>query len=224
MIRRPQASSYAHGTNTPEENRLLLNLTVKHRSGIMLGKPAPATRSARTPVESAQRDPHGAAPEARGKGVITGRERGDQLRRRDGTKTSTHRVENFSDHPTSAPRLRWDKVSFYRASIRRHTVQSSRHERATEPPRSRFSFLRSAEHDCVLTLRQSGVDGIVFGPARACWRAPSARRRYDHAGRGSSRRSCGRRASAMAAPSRASKRAMRWDDSCDNPSAGARFC
>ena len=83
-------------------------------------------RRARPPAarEQAHAEEHVRAPDARGKGVLI--VMNDEINgARDVTKTNTYRVETFR-----APELGFlgyvdaDKVSFYRASTRRHTANS----------------------------------------------------------------------------------------------------
>ncbi|MGH9384655.1 MAG: asparaginase [Vicinamibacterales bacterium] len=112
-----------HGTSTLEETAYFLNLTVKHdRPVVMVGAMRPATAiSADGPLNLLNAIRVAAAPEARGKGVLV--VLNDAINAaRDVTKTNTYRVETFR-----APELGVlgyvdeDKVSFYRASTKRHT-------------------------------------------------------------------------------------------------------
>jgi L-asparaginase len=113
-----------HGTSTLEETAYFLNLTVKHdRPAVVVGSMRPATAiSADGPVNLLTAVRTAAAPDARGKGVLV--VMNDEINAaRAVTKTNTFRVESFR-----APELGVlgsvdeDKVAFYRASTKRHTV------------------------------------------------------------------------------------------------------
>jgi L-asparaginase type II len=115
-----------HGTNTLEEIAYFLNLTIKHeRPVILVGSMRPSTAiSADGPLNLLNAIRTAIAPEARGKGVLV--VMNDEINgARDVTKTNTYRVETFR-----SPDLGYlgyvdeDKVSFYRASTKRHTVNS----------------------------------------------------------------------------------------------------
>src|ERR1700720_4646487 len=115
-----------HGTSTLEETAYFLNLTVKHdRPGVIVGAMRPAAAiSADGPLNLLNAIRTAIAPEARGKGVLV--VMNDEINgARDVTKTNTYRVETFR-----SPDLGYlgyvdeDKVSFYRASTKRHTVNS----------------------------------------------------------------------------------------------------
>ena len=127
-----------HGTNTLEETAYFLNLTVKHdRPVVLVGAMRPASAiSADGPLNLLNAIRAASSPEARGKGVLI--VMNDEINgARDATKTSTYRVETFR-----APDLGYlgyvdaDQVSFYRASTKRHTVNSefdiSQEQRASE--------------------------------------------------------------------------------------------
>ena len=115
-----------HGTNTLEETAYFLNLTVRHdRPVVLVGSMRPSTAiSADGPINLLNGIRTAVAPDARGKGVLV--VLNDEINAaRDVTKTNTLRVETFR-----APELGLlgyvdgDRVSFYRASTRRHTVRS----------------------------------------------------------------------------------------------------
>lgn len=115
-----------HGTNTLEETAYFLNLTVKSdRPVILVGSMRPASAiSADGPLNLLNAIRTAVSPKARGKGVLA--VLNDEINAaRDVTKTNTYRVETFR-----APELGLlgyvdaDKVSFYRASTKRHTVDS----------------------------------------------------------------------------------------------------
>lgn len=115
-----------HGTNTLEETAYFLNLTVKSdRPVVLVGSMRPASAiSADGPLNLLNAIRTAVSPEARGKGVLA--VLNDEINAaRDVTKTNTYRVETFR-----APELGLlgyvdaDKVSFYRASTKRHTANS----------------------------------------------------------------------------------------------------
>ncbi len=115
-----------HGTNTLEETAYFLNLTVRHdRPVVLVGSMRPSTAiSADGPINLLNGVRTAMAPDARGKGVLV--VLNDEINAaRDVTKTNTLRVETFR-----APELGLlgyvdgDRVSFYRASTRRHTARS----------------------------------------------------------------------------------------------------
>ena len=114
------------GTNTLEETAYFLNLTVRSdKPVVMVGAMRPATAiSADGPLNLLNAVKTAIAPESRGKGTLI--VLNDEINAaRDTTKTNTLRVETFR-----APELGIlgyvdeDKVSFYRATTRRHTAQS----------------------------------------------------------------------------------------------------
>jgi L-asparaginase type II len=115
-----------HGTNTLEETAYFLNLTVKSdRPVVLVGSMRPSTAiSADGPINLLNGVRTAITPDARGKGVLVVLD--DEINAaRDVTKTNTLRVETFR-----APELGLlgyvdgDRVSFYRASTRRHTSRS----------------------------------------------------------------------------------------------------
>ncbi|HZT78016.1 MAG TPA: asparaginase [Vicinamibacterales bacterium] len=115
-----------HGTNTLEETAYFLNLTVRHdRPVVLVGSMRPSTAiSADGPINLLNGIRTAIAPDARGKGVLV--VLNDEINAaRDVTKTNTLRVETFR-----APELGLlgyvdgDRVTFYRASTRRHTTRS----------------------------------------------------------------------------------------------------
>ena len=123
-----------HGTNTLEETAYFLNLTVKDaRPVVVVGSMRPSTAiSADGPLNLLNAIRTAISPEARGKGVLIAMN--DEINgARDATKTNTYRVETFR-----APELGYlgyvdaDRVSFYRTSTKRHTVNSEFDVRGVE--------------------------------------------------------------------------------------------
>src|SRR5438094_5247229 len=115
-----------HGTNTLEETAYFLNLTIKHeRPVILVGSMRPSTAiSADGPLNLLNAIRTAISPEARGKGVLV--VMNDEINgARDVTKTNTYRVETFRSPDFGyLGYVDEDKVSFYRASTKRHTVNS----------------------------------------------------------------------------------------------------
>ncbi len=155
-----------HGTNTLEETAYFLNLTVKHnRPVVLVGAQRPATAiSADGPLNLLNAIRTASSPEARGKGVLI--VMNDEINgARDATKTNTYRVETFR-----APELGYlgyvdaDKVSFYRASTKRHTVDSEFDvARIKELPNVDIVYSYVQPNAAVIqALIASGVKGIVF--------------------------------------------------------------
>jgi len=155
-----------HGTNTLEETAYFLNLTVKHdRPVILVGSMRPSTAiSADGPLNLLNAVRTAIAPEARGKGVLV--VMNDEINgARDVTKTNNYRVETFR-----SPELGYlgyvdeDKVTFYRASTKRHTVNSEFDVSALGAlPKVDvvYSYIEPSVA-MIQALHASGVRGIVF--------------------------------------------------------------
>jgi L-asparaginase len=132
---------------------------------ILVGSMRPSTAiSADGPLNLLNAIRTAIAPEARGKGVLV--VMNDEINgARDVTKTNTYRVETFR-----SPDLGYlgyvdeDKVSFYRASTKRHTVNSEFDvSNVTELPK--VDILYSYVEPSVTTigaLLGNGAKGIVF--------------------------------------------------------------
>ena len=160
-----------HGTNTLEETAYFLNLTVRsERPVILVGSMRPATAiSADGPLNLLNAIRTASAPEARGKGVLI--VMNDEINgARDVTKTNTYRVETFR-----APELGLlgyvdeDKVSFYRASTRRHTHNSEFEIAAIKGlPKVEivYSYIQPGT-EMIQAIVRSGARGIVFAGAGA---------------------------------------------------------
>ena len=154
------------GTNTLEETSYFLNLTVRSdRPVVLVGAMRPATAmSADGPLNLLNAVRTAIAPESRGKGGLI--VLNDEINAaRDTTKTNTLRVETFR-----APELGIlgyideDKVSFYRATTKRHTAQSE-FDVASLTSLPKVSILYSyIEPDAALIQAaiKGGAKGIVF--------------------------------------------------------------
>jgi len=155
-----------HGTNTLEETGYFLNLTVKSdRPVILVGSMRPGTAiSADGPLNLLNAVRTAITPEAKNKGVLV--VLNDEINgARDVTKTNTYRVETFR-----APELGVlgyadeDRVTFYRSTTRRHTMNSEFDITAiTKLPKVEivYSYVEpdAAMFDAVVA---SGVKGLVF--------------------------------------------------------------
>jgi L-asparaginase len=155
-----------HGTNTLEETAYFLNLTVKHdRPVVLVGSMRPATAiSADGPLNLLNAIRTAGSPEARGKGVLI--VMNDEINgARDVTKTNTYRVDTFR-----APELgllgyvNEDKVTFYHASTRRHTLNSEFDVGAvTALPNVEIVYSYIEPNTAIIrALVSSGAKGIVF--------------------------------------------------------------
>jgi L-asparaginase len=155
-----------HGTNTLEETAYFLNLTVRHdRPVVVVGAQRPATAiSADGPLNLLNAIRTAATPEARGKGVLV--VMNDEINSaRDATKTNTYRVETFR-----SPELGFlgyvdaDKVSFYRASTRRHTSHTEFDVgQLRDLPKVDIVYTYAQPTtDVIQALVASGVKGLVF--------------------------------------------------------------
>jgi L-asparaginase len=154
------------GTNTLEETSYFLNLTIRSDTPVVLvGAMRPATAmSADGPLNLLNAVRTAIAPESRGKGGLI--VLNDEINAaRDTTKTNTLRVETFR-----APELGIlgyideDKVSFYRATTKRHTAQSE-FDVANLTSLPKVSILYSyIEPDAALIQAaiKGGAKGIVF--------------------------------------------------------------
>ena len=154
------------GTNTLEETAYFLNLTVRSdRPVVMVGAMRPATAiSADGPLNLLNAVRTAIAPESRGKGALI--VLNDEINAaRDTTKTNTLRVETFR-----APELGIlgyideDKVSYYRATTRRHTAGSEFDVTSlTTLPRVAilYSYI-DPDASLIQSAIKAGAKGIVF--------------------------------------------------------------
>ena len=155
-----------HGTNTIEETAYFLNLTVRHeRPVVLVGAQRPATAiSADGPLNLLNAVRTAVAPEARGKGVMV--VMNDEINAaRDVTKTSTYRVETFNSRTLGyLGYVDADRVSFYRESTKRHTVDTEFDLRGvTRMPRVDIIYSYVEPNPVMIrALIEDGVDGIVL--------------------------------------------------------------
>jgi L-asparaginase len=155
-----------HGTNTLEETAYFLNLTVKHdRPVILVGSMRPSTAiSADGPLNLLNAIRTAISSEARGKGVLV--VMNDEINgARDVTKTNTYRVETFRSPDFGfLGYVDEDKVSFYRASTKRHTVNSEFDVSGIrEFPKVDILYSYVEPNIAMLQgLLANGVKGIVF--------------------------------------------------------------
>jgi len=155
-----------HGTSTLEETAYFLHLTVRHdRPVVVVGAQRPSTAiSADGPLNLLNAVRTAAAPEARGKGVLV--VMNDEINgARDVTKSNTYRVETFrSGELGFLGYVDDDKVSFYKASTRRHTVNSefSLGDLEQFPRVEIVSSYAGSSTAPLRALVREGVDGIIF--------------------------------------------------------------
>jgi L-asparaginase len=155
-----------HGTSTLEETAYFLNLTVKSdRPVVMVGAMRPATAiSADGPLNLLNAVRVAASNDARGKGALI--VLNDEINAaRDATKTNTYRVETFR-----APELGIlgyvdeDKVAFYRAPTKRHTLNSEFDVRALKELPAvdiLYSYVQT-NGNLLPALVKAGDKGIVY--------------------------------------------------------------
>ena len=167
------------GTNTLEETAYFLNLTVRSDKPVVLvGAMRPATAiSADGPLNLLNAVRTAIAPESRGKGGLI--VLNDEINAaRDTTKTNTLRVETFR-----APELGIlgyideDKVSYYRATTKRHTANSEFDlTNLTTLPKVTilYSYI-DADATLIHAAIKGGAKGIVFaGTGNGTLTAPEA--------------------------------------------------
>ena len=117
---------FAHGTNTIEETAYFLNLTVKSEKPIVIvGAQRPfSTLSSDAALNLLNAIRVAADPGSRGKGTLVVLNDTVQAAR-DVTKSNTYRVETFQSREVGI--LGYadpDRVVYYRAPVRKHTIQS----------------------------------------------------------------------------------------------------
>lgn len=155
-----------HGTNTMEETAYFLNLTVKHENPVVLvGAQRPATAiSADGPLNLLNAIRTAGSSEARGKGALI--VMNDEINgARDVTKSNTYRAEAFrSGELGFLGYVDADKVTFYRASTKRHTARSEFDVTglaALPKVEILYSYLETGTAP-IKALGEAGVGGIVI--------------------------------------------------------------
>lgn len=155
-----------HGTNTLEETAYFLNLTVKDdRPVVLVGSMRPASAiSADGPLNLLNAIRTAVSRDARGKGVLV--VLNDEINgARDVTKTNTYRVETFRSAELGLlGYVDADLVTFYRASLKRHTARSEFDVRGlTALPQVDIVYSYVQPSPVVAqALVAAGVRGIVF--------------------------------------------------------------
>lgn len=156
-----------HGTNTLEETAYFLNLTVKHdRPVVLVGAQRPATAlGADGPLNLLNAVRAAAAPESRGRGVLV--VLNDEINAaRDVTKTNTYRAETFrSGELGFLGYVDPDRVAYYRAPDKRHTVSSEfdvKDVRTFPEVAILYAYAEPSNALLVDALQRAGVRGIVF--------------------------------------------------------------
>lgn len=155
-----------HGTNTLEETAYFLNLTVKDdRPVVLVGSMRPASAiSADGPLNLLNGVRTAIAPESRGKGALVVLNEAINAAR-DVTKTNTYRVETFRASELGVlGYVDADQVSFYRASLKRHTINSEFDVRGltTLPPVDILYSYVQPSTAMAKALVDGGVKGIVI--------------------------------------------------------------
>lgn len=155
-----------HGTNTLEETAFFLHLTVKtDKPVVVVGAQRPSTAiSADGLLNLYLAVQVAATPEARGKGVMICMNQ--QINSaREGTKTSAYKVEAFNSRDlgflgVADP----DRVVFYRAPVRRHTVSSEFDVAKIEtfPRVDMIDSYAAAPADLIDFVVGAGAKGIVL--------------------------------------------------------------
>jgi L-asparaginase len=154
------------GTNTLEETAYFLNLTVRSDKPVVLvGSMRPPTAiSADGPLNLLNAVRTAISPEARAKGALI--VLNDEINAaRDATKTNTLRVETFrSPELGLLGYIDEDKVSFFRSTTRRHTLNSEFDVTSlTQLPRVTilYSYV-DPDATLIQAAIKSGAKGIVF--------------------------------------------------------------
>lgn len=154
------------GTNTLEETAYFMNLTVRSDKPVVLvGAMRPATAiSADGPLNLLNGVRTAISPEAKGKGTLI--VLNDEINAaRDTTKTNTLRVETFKSPELGIlGYIDEDKVSFYRATTKRHTLNSEFDvTNLTSLPKVTilYSYI-DPDPSMIQSAIKSGAKGIVF--------------------------------------------------------------
>ncbi len=155
-----------HGTNTLEETAFFLHLTVKtDKPVIVVGAQRPTTAiSADGPLNLYMAVQVAITPDARGKGVMICMNQ--QINSaREGTKTSAYKVEAFNSRDLGfLGVVDPDRVTFYRAPIRRNTFMSEFDisKIASFPRVDMIDSYAAAPADLIDFVVGAGAKGIVL--------------------------------------------------------------
>jgi L-asparaginase len=169
FARDPEVSGVVitHGTSTIEETAYFLNLTVRHdRPVVLVGAQRPASAlSADGPLNLVSAVRTAAARDSRARGVLV--VLNDEINgARDVTKSNTYRAETFrSGELGFLGYVDQDKVTYYRAPEKRHTVNSEFDIAAVQVfPRVDILYAYADSNNALLmqALQSAGVQGIVL--------------------------------------------------------------
>jgi len=157
---------FTHGTNTIEETAYFLNLTIKSdKPVVIVGAQRPfSTLSSDAPLNLLNAIRVAADPGARAKGVLV--VLNDEINAaRDVTKSNTYRVETFQARELGI--LGYadpDRIVFYRAPTRRHTMQSQFELTATtELPKVTILYSYTGDDgDLAKAAVAAGAKGLVI--------------------------------------------------------------
>src|SRR5215470_3314551 len=162
---------FTHGTNTIEETAYFMNLTVRSEKPVVIvGAQRPfSTLSSDAPLNLLNAIRVAADPASRGKGALV--VLNDEINAaRDVTKSNTYRVETFQARELGI--LGYadpDKIIFYRAPTRKHTVQSEFDlAQATELPKVSilYGYARD-DGDRAKGAGAAGAKGLVIAGSGA---------------------------------------------------------
>ncbi|HEY7063722.1 MAG TPA: asparaginase [Chloroflexota bacterium] len=167
-LQRPEVAGvvWTQGTNAVEETAYFLNLTVhSDKPVVVTGAQRPITAfGADGPLNLLNAVRVAAAPEARGKGVLV--VANDEINAaRDVTKTSTYRLHTYRSRDLGVLGYAdLDRVVFYRAPTRRHTVASEFDLHGIESlPRVDVIYVHAgARPDVVRAMAGLGAPGLVI--------------------------------------------------------------
>jgi L-asparaginase len=156
---------FTHGTNTIEETAYFMNLTVRSEKPVVIvGAQRPfSTLSSDAPLNLLNAIRVAADPVSRGKGTLV--VLNDEINAaRDVSKTNTYRVETFQARELGI--LGYadpDKIAFYRAPTRKHTVQSQFElTQATQLPKVSIVYGYAGDDgDLAKAAVAAGAKGLV---------------------------------------------------------------
>jgi L-asparaginase len=156
---------FTHGTNTIEETAYFMNLTVRSEKPVVIvGAQRPfSTLSSDAPLNLLNAIRVAADPVSRGKGTLV--VLNDEINAaRDVSKTNTYRVETFQARELGI--LGYadpDKIVFYRAPTRKHTVQSQFElTQATQLPKVSIVYGYAGDDgDLAKAAVAAGAKGLV---------------------------------------------------------------